>query len=241
MELMFQSDSGSFDTQEYSIEFGKNYYGIDIAGFVNFYNTNGLSDTIEADALSSVPFFKRFSLAPGDTDDSRNNIDLDLKISYKDLEFNAKYLNKDTEPFVGPLYILTNQSDQHFNYLFCDLSYKWKIWEQLTVKTKLYYDQYDTEFFDEALPDGFIIPFDLDNDGDIERFPNGMIGDAIYTNRRLGSDIQLDYKISDNNTFTLGFSYEWERLDNVEFITNFDPLSLASLGSMQNDVRCKIY
>ena len=35
----------SYDTQDYSIMFGKTLYGIDIAGFANFYNTNGLLAT----------------------------------------------------------------------------------------------------------------------------------------------------------------------------------------------------
>ena len=42
------------------------------------------------------------------------------------------------------------------------------------------------------------------------------------------------YDLSEDNSFSLGFVYEWERLDNVQFKTNFDPLTGASLGSIQN-------
>ena len=225
---------GSFDTQEYNILFGKNLYGVDITGLANFYNTNGLSDTIKEDALSGIPFFKRFSIAPGDTDDSRNKLDLNLKLSYKDLELNAKYMNKDVEPFVGPNFVLTNDTDQQFNYVMADLSYKLELGEKLTIRPRVYYDQYDFEFFLEAFPDDFTIPIDLDGDSDIERFPDGMIADAIGTNRRLGGELQFDYALFDNNTFTVGFNYEWERQDNVRFISNFDPLTNASLGSLQD-------
>ena len=61
-----------------------------------------------------------------------------------------------------------------------------------------------------------------------------MRAQGITTNRRLGFEIQADYVISDNNTFTLGFDYKWERQDNVTFHANFEPLTSASLGSIQD-------
>ncbi len=224
---------GSHDTQEYSVSYGDNIYGVDVAGFVDFYNSNGLSDTIKQDALSGLPLFGQFSVTPGDTDDSRNKLDLNLKITYKDLKFNAKYMNKDTEPFVGSQFVLTDDSEQKYNYAMVDISYKLKLGERLTIKPKVYYDQYDIEFSEELFPDGFTIPFDLDRDGDIEMFPDGSSFDNLFTNRRIGGEAQVDYELFDNNTFTLGFNYEWERQDNVEFYTNTDTFSGASLGSDQ--------
>ncbi|MGR3179171.1 MAG: TonB-dependent receptor plug domain-containing protein, partial [Candidatus Anammoxibacter sp.] len=157
------SGFGSFDTQEYSVMFGKTLHDIDITGFVDFYNTNGQSDTIKED-----PFFGQpFSITPGDTDDGRKRFDTYLKLSYKDLQFIAKYTNKDTEPFVGSNLVLTDDGTNSFNYVMGELNYKFDIGEQLTVKPRVYYDQYDIEFFPEIFPDGFVIP-DVDMDGDIE-------------------------------------------------------------------------
>lgn len=198
--IEFSSGFGSFDTQEYAILFGKDLYGIDIAGFADLYNTNGLSDTIKEDALFGQPFVNRFSIAPGDTDDSRNKLDLNLKLSYKDIELKTKYMNKDTEPFVGLSFVLTDDGENRFNYTMAELSYKLDIGERLTFKPRAYYDQYDIEFGAEAFPDGFIIPDDLDMDGDIELFPDGVRGRPIATNRRLGAEMQFDYKPFDNNT-----------------------------------------
>ena len=234
--LEITSGFGSFDTQEYSILYGKQLYGVDITGFIDFYNTNGLSDTIKEDSLSARPlFFNQFSIAPGDTDDSRNKLDLNLKLSYNDLKLNAKYMNKDTESFVGPAFVLTDDSENHYNYVMGELSYKLNIGDRITVKPRVYYDQYDVEFETELLPDGFVLPdlFDLDRDGDVERFPDGLFGVAKATNRRLGGEIQVDYEIWDNNTFTFGFDYQWERQDNIETSGNFHPKTLSSLGSVQ--------
>lgn len=224
------SGFGSFDTQKYNIMYGKNISDIDITGFVDFYNTNGLSDTIKEDPMSGQPF----SVTPGDTDDGRKRLDTHVKLAYKDLQFIAKYLNKNTESFVGSNFVLTNESENKFNYVMGELNYKISIGEKLTLKPRTYYDQYDIEFGAEPFPDGFVIPADVDGDGDIEEFPDGLKGRGIATNRRLGGEIQMDYAFSEHNTFTLGVDYKWERQDNVQFYANFDPLNSASLGSLQN-------
>ncbi len=221
---------GTYDTQDYSVSFGKTFYDVDITGFANFYNTNGLSETIKEDPMVGQPF----SITPGDTDDSRNKVDLYLKSTYKNINLIGKYMNKDVEPFVGSNFVLTEDGENKFNFVMGEVNYKFDIGERLSVKPRVYYDQYDIEFLVEPFPDGFVIPADVDGDGDFEVFPNGMIGQGIATNRRLGAEIQMDYEISEKNRFTLGFDYKWERQDNVTFHANFNPVNSASLGSVQD-------
>ncbi len=228
--LEVSSGFGSYDTQEYSVLFGKTLYDIDVTSFTNFYNTNGLSETIKEDAIFGSPI----GLTPRDTDDSRNSFDTSMKLSYKDFTLTGKYMNKDTEPFVGSNFILTDDGENKFNYVMGELSYKFDIGEKITVKPRIYYDQYDIEFDAESFPDGFTIPFDTDDDGDIEVFPDGVFFEATTTNRRLGAEIQADYVFSDNNIFTVGFSYEWEKQASIDLNSNFNPLNSASIGSVQN-------
>ncbi len=224
------SGFGSYDTQEYSVLFGKTLRNIDVSGFVDFYNTNGISESIKVDATTG----QAFSNTPGDTDDSRNKYDANIKMAYKDLKFMAKYMNKDTESFVGSNFVLTDEGENRYNYAMGEISYEFDINEKLKFKPRAYYDQYDMEFFAEALPDGFTTEEDLDNDGDLEVFPDGMLGKGVATNRRLGGELQFDYDLFENNSLTFGFNYEWERQDNVQLHANFDPLTNASLGSIQN-------
>ncbi len=223
---------GTYDTQEYSVSFGKTFRDIDITGFADFYNTNGLSETIKEDQMARQPF----SITPGDTDDSRNKLDFYLKSTYKNINFIGKYMNKDTEPFVGSSFILTEDGENKFNFVMGEVNYKFDVGERLSVKPRVYYDQYDMDFLVEQFPDGFVMSSDLDGDGDIEEFPNGKIAQGLATNRRLGAEIQMDYDISENNTFTLGFDYKWERQDNVTHHANFNPINNASLGSIQDVV-----
>ncbi len=221
------SGFGSFDTQDYNILYGKDLYGIDVTGNVGFYNTNGYNGVLEDDSLTLQPFVNQFSLAPGRVDDSRNKLDLSAKLSYKDLVFKAKYQNKDTEPFASTLFTLTDDSSQELNYAMAELNYKYDIGDRLSIKPTVYYDQFDFVLMNETFPDGFIFPRDLDNDGDVEVFPEGREGSPIGTNRVLGSNAQFEYDITDNNNFILGFDYRWERQDNLQFRTNFDPVTGA--------------
>lgn len=227
--LEVTSGFGSFDSQEYSVLFGKQLYDVDVVAFADFTNTNGLSREIKQDAFTGTPI----GLAPGDTDDSRNELDLYLKLSYKDIKLNGKYLNKDMELFTGSNFILTNDGEYKFNHVLADLSYEYDISDRLTFKPKAYYDQYDIDFLINPFPPGFEIPADLDGDGDIETFPDGLIADGTTRNRRVGSEFQFDYSLFDNNTFTLGFNYEWERQDKITMHANFNPLTSAALDSVQ--------
>ncbi len=221
---------GTYDTQEYSVSFGKSLRGVDVSGFADYYNTNGFSETIKKDPMVGQPF----SITPGDTDDSRNKLDLYLKSTYKNINFIGKYMNKDVEPFTGSNFVLTEDGENKFNFAMGEINYNFDVGEKLSIKPRVYYDQYDIEFFVQPFPDGFAIPSDVDGDGDIEEFPDGMLARGVTTNRRLGAEIQMDYEISENNTFTLGFDYKWEKQDNVTFHANFNPPNSASLGSIQD-------
>ena len=212
------SGFGTYDTQEFNILFGKTMYGVDIAGFATYYNSNGISEKIKEDALTGTDFTR----TPGDTDDGRERLDLNLELSYKDFTFNAKYTNKDMEPFTGGAFVLTDDGESFFNFVMAELSYKKEIFEKLTIQPRIYYDQYDQDFFVESLPDGFTTS-DKDGDGEQEIFADGKIIEGIGTSRRLGGEIQADYELTDNNTFTIGFEYIWERMDNVQTYRNSDP------------------
>lgn len=232
--LEVNSGFGSFDSQEYNILYGKEFKGVDVSGFANFYNTNGLSAEIDEDAISNSPALSQFSLAPHDTDDGRKKIDLNMKLSYKNLELRGKYLNKDTEPFISAGSVLTNDNETKLNYVMADLRYKLNIGEKLSVKPRIYYDQYDREIDAESLPDGTIIPRDIDGDGDFESFPDGRFTTAFITNRIVGSELQFDYDIADNNAFTFGFDFEWQEQTNLTFDANFNPPTGASIGEVQD-------
>ncbi|KHE93253.1 MAG: TonB-dependent receptor protein [Candidatus Scalindua brodae] len=81
---------GSFDTQNYNILFGKEYRDLKISGFLDYFDTQGFSKKIEQDII----FTDAASLTPGRSQNRKEKTDLSLKLSYKNLEINGKYLKK---------------------------------------------------------------------------------------------------------------------------------------------------
>ena len=240
------SGFGSFDTQEYNIMFGKTIHDIDIDGFATFYNTNGPHEKIKEDAAFLEPELFG-SRAPGKTDESRNKLDLNLNITYKDIKFHTKYFNKDTEPYTGSRFILTDDGENRYSYLLLDLSYEFELWNRLTVKPRIYYDQYEFEWFHEAFGDGFTpdldedgVGDDLDGDGDIEVFPDGVRSKNYGRNKVAGAEIHVDYDLFENNRFSFGFGFEWNKQDNIDLSTNFmvlpgeDPSFGSFIGAVQD-------
>lgn len=171
-----------------------------------------------------TPPFPDASQAPGKVNDSRQEYDTHLKISYKDLYFSGWYSNKNWEPFVGPQFALTDGSRLETNYVFGEIGYKKIFEEKLTIKPRVYYDQFDSDNFVKSLPENATI---LDTSGTPQTFPNGFIGNGKVSNKIVGTEIPFNYKLFDGNTVTLGLEYRLINQTNVRFLANFNPGTLA--------------
>ncbi len=219
---------GSYDAEEYSILASKSIYGVDINAFVNFYNTNGPHQSIEQDALFGAPETAG-ARAPGRTDEARDKFDISLDIAYNKLKFSGKYFEKDTEPYIGSNFVLTEEGESEYTYAMADISYEFDLLDdRLRIKPRAYFDYYQFDWFVETNGNGFTPlddagnPVDLDGDGDTEFFPDGKQFDAYGRNRVLGGEIQMDYDLFDNNNLIVGFGYEWNDQDNIDLSRNFD-------------------
>ena len=224
---------GSFDTYEENVIFGKTYGKVNISGMVHYRQTSGFNGTVESDrqAILDGQFATSASRAPGSVRDGRQQFDLNLKMVYKDFYVEGMYLNKDKGPFVGPQFALTDESDIENNYVFGEAGYKKTFEEKFTIKPRIYYDQFDDDFFVESLPDGTTIPNTL---GNPVTFPDGVIGNGRVSEKVVGTEIPLDYKLLDTNLLTLGFEYRLVNQTNVRFSSNFIPNTLDPLPQIQD-------
>ena len=82
---------GRFDTQNYNMLFGKEYGELKISGFFDYFDTNGFSKKIEQDIIQPPD---SGSMAPGRSQNQREKTDLNLKLSYKNLEIAGKNKKK---------------------------------------------------------------------------------------------------------------------------------------------------
>ncbi len=234
---------GSFDTEDESVVFGKTYGGVDVSGMVRYKHSDGFDGAIQSDLVTQMdkgvaPFgLPSASRAPGAVQDWRQEYDMNLKTVYKDFYVEGLYINKNQGLFTSPQYALTDESDWEYNYVFGEFGYKKTFEEKLTVKPRLYYDQFDTKLDTEALPDGVHLPLDTNRDGKIDRvytYPDGFIGIGNIQEKIAGTEIPVDYELFDGNIATIGFEYRLVNQTNPRFSSNFHPLTLAPLGEMQS-------
>ncbi len=227
------SGYGSFDTYDENIIFGETYGKVDISGMVRYRQTKGFDGTVRSDSQTILDnvFGSSASQAPGSVNDGRQEYDLNLKVNYENLWFQGWYSNKNFEPFIGPQFALANGSDFEANYVFSEIGYKKTFEERLTIKPRIYYDQFDNNNFIKTLPEGTIIP---NANGIPQIYPNGLIGNPKGSQKIVGSEIPLDYKLFDKNTITLGMEYRLINQTNLRFLANFNPATLDPLTSIQD-------
>lgn len=208
-----RAGGGSFNTQHYDLLFGKEYSKFKIAGTFDYLDTKGARLNVESDRIKKS----------GQTDDYNKRYDLGLKMFYGDISFNGRYVNKERGPYIGVLNALNDESKIKTSHLFGEVSYKHSISENAHLLVKGYYDGFYWYGYWEAFPEGAI-----------PGFPDGMIGIPEAKNRTYGSELQLDYSLWDKNTITAGVLYEDIQQYDVKNNSNFDSLTGAPLGSIQD-------
>src|SRR3989339_1316782 len=237
------SGYGSFDTYDENIIFGKTYGKVSVSGMVHYRQSDGFDGIVESDnqtridnSLSSFGF-SRSSQAPGRVEDGRQEFDLNLKTTYKDVYFEGWYSNRDRGPFIGPQYALNDESDVESNYVFGEVGYQKTFEERFTLKPRVYYDQFDNNTYIESFSEGVTLPLDTDGDGNYDKlntYPDGFIGNGKVIQKIVGTEIPFDYELFDGNTITLGLEYRLINQTNVGFWNNFDLATLSPLDSIQD-------
>jgi outer membrane receptor for ferrienterochelin and colicins len=217
------TSGGSFDTQNYNMLFGKEYGDLKILGFLDYLDTQGFSKKIEQDVIFTSPASK----SPGRSQNRKEKTDLNLKLSYKNLEFKSKYMKKRREAYIGLDDALTEETMISTTYMFSELIYKSSLSEKLKMITKMYYDQYNDESFIESRPDGFQL-----SATPAFTYPDGIKGLARFKQKTIGFENQFNYNIFKGNELTLGFQYEWIHQHDIKHASNINPLTLVSLPSV---------
>ena len=133
------TSGGSFSTQNYNLLFGRELGGLKISGFLDYFDTQGFSKKIEQDVLFSAAA----SRSPGQSQNRKEKTDLNLRLSYNNLEVKAKYMKKRRKDYIGVGDALNEESILRDTYMFTELTYKLSLSEKLNMTPKLYYDQYN--------------------------------------------------------------------------------------------------
>lgn len=214
---------GSFDTQNYNMLFGKEIGNLKMSGSFDYFDTQGHSEIVEQDILSPAPF----SMAPGRSQNAREKTDLNLKLSYKNLDLKTKYMKKRREGYIGWDYALNDDTMWEDTFMFSELIYKLSIGEKLNIIPRLYYDQNNYDDFIELRPEGFV---DTTETLDVV-YPDGIKALVKLKLRDIGFENQFNYNVFEGNKITFGFQYEWSHLHDVDTFANINPVTMEPQSS----------
>lgn len=237
------SGYGSYETYDENVVFGDAHGPVAVSGMAHYRQTKGFDGIVKSDSQSIIDkqlaSFKipAASMAPGRVEDWRQEYTLDLKMVYENVYVRGFYLNKDKGPFIGAQYALNDDSSIEDNYVFGEVGYKKTFDDNLTIKPRAYYDQFDSNMYMEALPENTVLPMDTNKDGKwdtLYRYPDGFVGNGKVIEKIVGAEIPFDYELFDGNLLTLGFEYRLINQTNVRFLSNFHPATLVPLDGIQD-------
>ncbi len=225
---------GSFGTRKMNVLGGRIFENsLQILYNLDYWKTDGPDLEISQDRLTGTPF----TTTPGKAHKDFEKTDLFLKILYKNLAFQGEYLAKDRGTYAGFNYALTDGNSWHINNYWGEVSYNHTFSDILSSTVKVYYDHFEQE------PKLVLMP-------PLPGFSEGIIGAPKLKNRTTGSEIQIDYDPFTNNHLITGLLYEKISQYDVKHIANFNPLTGAPLGQLQDisswgnfnkDVKREIY
>lgn len=229
VENVFQNTLryGSFNTIEWTTNYKDKFFKkIDFNASINYLNTDGPELMIERDRL----YGKSYSLAPGYSDYSNSKLDIRLLMKYKEWKLNMLFVDKNRSPFIGPSFALVERDSfkNRENYFMVNLENTYNISRNFRIKSELYYKRF---FFS---PDGQIYPpgfgfydssglaLDVNTDGIIDVFPDGMYATYELVENVIGFDVLNEYQINQNHYLTLGISSEYIWMNTLPTVANFN-------------------
>lgn len=217
--LEAKGGGGSFDTYKANLVGGKAIGDkLTVSGIVDHYRTRGPKLTVGADALTGTPF----SRAPGTPDLSMRQSDAFLKVAYGDLSFRGSYQTLQEGVFIGLASALTDTNRPNIENYWGELAYDLRLAEGLSSNLKLHYDHYSQNGLIKIFPNGFA-----------GSFPSGVLGEPLVKDRTAGGEVQVDWDAFKGNHLIAGVSYEVMQQYDVKQLANFNPVTFADLGPVQ--------
>ncbi|MDH3600868.1 MAG: TonB-dependent receptor, partial [Candidatus Tectomicrobia bacterium] len=207
---------GSFTTQQYNMLAGHEYGDLRVSGFVQFRDTNGPEQTVQADVqtMRDMQFapFPASSRAPGKTDDERQSVDANAHLVYKGLTLNSRFKYEHAGGYIGLGDRLSDSRLENQQIAF-DASYRHALGEQGNLLTRFSFTQNESRQLLELLPPGtlFSVPF-----------PDGLAIDFDAHSRRFSGDLVLSYSLRAQHDLTLGISLAHEATYDLQARGNYE-------------------
>ncbi len=204
--------AGSHNTEHYNLLAGHDGEDLKIAGHMDYLTSDGPTSDVPQDKAGES----------GETREWKEKQDLGFNASYGNITLRGSYVRSRMGPYIGVGYALNDETVQDWGHAFLDLTYDKDVTDSMDITARLYGDL------------DFVDPYwEIYSEGFMGVYPDGLIGNPSGKVRTLGGELTANYKF-DSHILTTGAMYENVKQYDVEHHTNFNPLTGAPLGSVQD-------
>jgi outer membrane cobalamin receptor len=235
--VKFSLGGGSWNTQHHSIVAGKKKGDFSISGYADYRKSDGYDNYfIQQDLVtllySYVPFLPSASMAPGYIHVPLDSRRFDLRLVYKNLEFQFKAQGYERGlPLSG--YAVTEGLLQTDKSYIGQALYRLDTGEKLSFSLKGNYYYRKQRLDGQPYPPGIygaLIP-GLGAQG---FFSEGIRGNLIIEDYSFFLQSQFDYKLSNENTFTFGLEFSNLKTNKPIALLNIDPMTGLQSDKLQD-------
>ncbi len=207
---------GSFDTYKGTAQVSYSENDLSLFLFADAVSGNGDPKLVEKDA-ASVQFPAGYSRAPGYTNEEFDFQNLFAKFSYKNFRLTGFYKKSKAEPPVGPIGVLTDDSDVRFDTAFAEAAYECSLTPKTKLTARAYYDYNSSDFMYEFYS-GETTAFS----SVFKNFPKdeGVLTQLINKTDKFGAEIMTDIAVADSLEIVAGVLSEYSELLDTDTVTN---------------------
>jgi outer membrane cobalamin receptor len=209
--------AGSYQSKKLNMQLGESYGQLDLTANLNIYDTDGFKGDVESDAIG----------ASGKSDYWNQRYDLGMQLAYGDYSLQAKYIKRQSGPFLGANNVLNDDSEQEYIDYFVEFAYQRALSNQLTFSSKLYFDHFQFDNLWEIFPENF-------TDGDGNNYPDGLLVRSPVEHDKTGLELQLEYRLNAQHKLLSGIMVEHQSQYNVELWSNGGAGPLQDISSFEN-------
>ena len=216
---------GSYNTKEGWLLHGGEYGGFKVALMAEFLKTDGQDEDVDSDFqnISDVIFGTDASLAPGSTNNGRENLDLRMEVEKGHWKFRGGLERRqEFEVGFGVGLALDDNAEYESDRWNADLTYHNPDFsENWDIKTQLsYFDtSQEVEENTQLFPPGaFLPPLPA-----LGSFPDGVIGNPEVWERRWNFNVDFLFTGLDDHAVRFGAGYITSEIYRVKEEKNFPP------------------
>lgn len=222
---------GSFETKDWWLSYGKSNEETHISAHIEIHDTNGQHERVDADAQSFLDTISgtSASMAPGNVNLNRQNVDARFRLGHRNFTFNAGVQLRDDYGVGGGLaQALDPRGQVSSNRYNADLTYdNEKVTENWGIKATISYLQTSQEVDDDLVlyPPGsrgpFFIPGLVPPIPAFTPFPEGIIGNPEVHERHYRANALGTYHGIDRHEVLVGAGYYYGDIYKTEEKKNF--------------------